>query len=159
DGAAAAVVGDEGPGPHILGFSSLYAWEHIDALGFELGSAGFLIVLDPNIPDIIASHIEAAVDGLLERHGVAHQDVAMWCFHPGGSRILDAVQRRLSLNDSQMAASRHVLAHHGNMSSPTVMFVLAESLRSGGGTAGKYALLAAFGPGLGIELCLLGLQS
>lgn len=156
DGAASAVVTTDGPGPRLLGFSSVYAYEHLDALGFELSTTGFRIVLDPGIPGVIAQEIGQAVERLLDDAGVHRDQVSTWCFHPGGSRILDAVAQRMDLDEGQMAASRAVLRDHGNMSSPSVLFVLSEALTAGGGIPGTYGVMAAFGPGLGIELCLLG---
>ena len=154
DGAAAVAVGTEGVGPRIVDFTSVYDFEHMDALGFGLTASGFRIVLDPTIPEKIAAHIDAAVDALLTKQGLQRDDVTTWCFHPGGSRILDAVQSALRLTDAAMEPSRHVLRRHGNMSSPSVLFVLSEALRAG---ASGYAVLAAFGPGLGIEAALLEL--
>lgn len=155
DGAAAAVVGTEGEGPRIVDFGSAYAYEHIDALGFGLTTRGFRIVLDPSIPDIIADYVTSAVDSLLERNGVHHEQVAVWALHPGGSRILDLAAERLRLSDEAMAPSRRVLSNHGNMSSPSVLFALAEALREGPPPVGSYGVMAAFGPGLGIEVALL----
>ena len=155
DGAAAAVVSTEGPGPALLGFGSRYDYDHIDALGFGLTMSGFRIVLDPSIPRVIAANIDAAVDALLAQHNVPRSAVSTWCFHPGGSRILDAVQAELSLTDEHMHASREVLRTCGNMSSPSVLFVLAESLRARVPEPGTYGVLAAFGPGLGIETALV----
>jgi len=155
DGAAAAIVSADGPGPRIVDFGSAYDFEHLDALGFDLTTTGFRIVLDPAIPRVIAANIQAAIDDLLARNGVSREQVSTWCFHPGGSRILDACAERLQLDEGQMAASRRVLAEHGNMSSPSILFVLAEALAAGGGVPGSFGVLAAFGPGLGIELCLL----
>lgn len=155
DGAATAIVRGSGPGPRIVGFGSAYDFDHLDALGFDLTTSGFRIVLDPSIPKIIADNIGDAVDALLERHGVRREQVSTWCFHPGGARILDACARRMGLDEGQMAPSRRVLAKHGNMSSPSVLFVLAEALSGGGGSPGSFGVMAAFGPGLGIELCLL----
>lgn len=154
DGAAAAVVGD-GPGPMVIDVASVYDYAHLGALGFELSTEGFRIVLDPAIPTLIASHIGQAVDGLLAKHGIARSQVSTWCFHPGGSRILDEVERCLGLTPQAMAPSRHVLHHHGNMSSPSVLFVLAEALNQSPPPPGTFGVLAAFGPGLGIELALL----
>jgi len=156
DGAAAAVVDTEGEGPRLLAFGSAYDYEHMDSLGFGLTTRGFRIVLDPSIPLIIAANIEAAVTNLLDKHGVDRSDIGAWCFHPGGSRILDEVQRRLGLSDPDMAMSRRVLRAHGNMSSPSVLFVLAETLRHRPPPAGSFGVMAAFGPGLGIETALLG---
>lgn len=155
DGAAAAVVSTEGDGPRIVDFGSRYAFDHMDALAFGLTTRGFRIVLDPGIPDRIAEHIEAAVDGLLARHGLPREAVSLWALHPGGSRILDRAGERLGLSDAQLAPSRRVLAHHGNMSSPSVLFVLAEALADGHAVPGTHGIAVAFGPGLGIEAVLL----
>lgn len=164
DGAAAVIVGTDGEGPAIVGFSSLYDFDHVDALGFDLTAEGFRIVLDPAIPGLIGQQVEDVVQALLDDQGVRREQVSLWAFHPGGSRILDAVQARLGLSDRQMAPSRRVLRGYGNMSSPSVLFVLEEALvmaRSGppgsrtGPPPGSFGVLAAFGPGLGIEAALL----
>jgi len=155
DGAAAAIVGTGGTGPVLVDFSSAYDFEHIDALGFDLTTSGFRIVLDPSIPDIVAKNIGRTVERLLERNDVSRSAVSTWCFHPGGSRILDAAQHVLELSDDDMRASRRVLANYGNMSSPTVLFVLAEALSSRPPPAGTWGVLVAFGPGLGIEAALM----
>ncbi|MFT4622055.1 MAG: alkylresorcinol/alkylpyrone synthase [Myxococcota bacterium] len=155
DGAAAVVVGGSGDGPRIVDFGSVYDFEHQDALGFELTATGFRIVLDPSIPRIIATHIDRAVDDLLTRAGVPRERVHTWCLHPGGSRIIDAVQAALGLSDDEVRSSRRVLRAYGNMSSPTVLFVLAESLTSSPPPPGTFGVLASFGPGLGIEVGLL----
>ncbi len=154
DGAAAALVSTEGNGPRIVDFGALYDFAHLDALGFGLTTSGFRIVLDPAIPMLIASSIEAAVDALLTRSHVSREQVGLWGFHPGGARILDEVQRRLGLSDAAMRPSRRVLRAYGNMSSPSVMFVLAEALADPP-PPGSYGVIAAFGPGLGIETALL----
>ena len=157
DGAAAVTVGAGayGDGPEILGFGSSYAYDHIDALGFELADQGFRIVLDPSIPDHIARAIHGTVQRLLDDHGLTVPDVAHWCLHPGGARILDAAQQALGLTDDHLQSSRRVLRAAGNMSSPSVLFVLDEEVRSRRPDRGHYGILAAFGPGLGIEVALL----
>ncbi|MEZ4319604.1 MAG: type III polyketide synthase [Myxococcota bacterium] len=156
DGAACATVGTGGSGPLLLDFASRYDFEHLHTLGFDLDALGFRIILDPAIPDLVASHIEATVDDLLVRSGVKREDVVLWALHPGGSRILEAVGQALRLDDDAMAPSRRVLRSHGNMSSPSVLFSLAEGLRSAGVPERGYGVMAAFGPGLGIEVALLG---
>ncbi len=156
-GPAAAVLSTEGDGPRVVEFGARYDYEHMEALGFGLTMAGFRIVLDPSIPHVIGRSIGEAVDDLLARAAVDRSEVVAWCLHPGGSRILDEAQRAMGLSDAEMAPSRHVLRTSGNMSSPSVLFVLAEALRARGDTRGGYAVLAAFGPGLGIEVALLAL--
>lgn len=155
DGAACAVVSTEGPGPVIVDFESRFDFAHIDALGFDLHTTGFSIVLDASIPDHIAHSVGATIDALLSRNGLSRADVAAWCLHPGGSRVLDAVGRALSLTDAQLRPSRRVLRSHGNMSSPSVLFVLAEVLARAELPEGAPVVLAAFGPGLGVEAALL----
>jgi alkylresorcinol/alkylpyrone synthase len=156
DGAAAVTLGTEGDGPALLDFGSRYDFDHIDALGFDLDALGFRIILDPSIPDRVADSIEATVDSLLARNGIQRDDVVLWALHPGGSRILEAVGNALGLDDAQMAPSRRVLRAHGNMSSPSVVFSLAEALRTQGVPESGFGVMAAFGPGLGIEVALLG---
>lgn len=156
DGAAAVTVGTEGTGPVILDFASKYDYAHFETLGFDLDALGFRIVLDPSIPDLIAGHIGATVDALLKRHAIAREDVKLWALHPGGSRILSAVGTALSLTEEQLLPSLRVLRAHGNMSSPSVVFSLAEALRTQGVPDEGYGVMAAFGPGLGIEVALLG---
>jgi alkylresorcinol/alkylpyrone synthase len=155
DGAAAAVVSTEGDGPAIIDFGAAYDLDNLDKLGFTLTTGGFRIVLDPTIPAHIGGQIDRTVRELLDRNGVRMDQVSTWCFHPGGSRILDEVQRALALDDDAMRASRRVLRGYGNMSSPSVMFVLAEAMNHRRPPDGTYGVLAAFGPGLGIETCLL----
>jgi len=155
DGAAAAWLATEGPGPRLVDFGSRYDFDHIDALGFELTTTGFRIVLDPSIPDHIAAAIGEAVHDLLGRHGLTVDQVHTWALHPGGSRILDAAQQALGLSDEQLVASRRVLRSYGNMSSPSVLFVLAEAQAHRPPPPDAWGVLAAFGPGLGIEVALL----
>lgn len=155
DGAAVAVVGDGGDGPVLVDFSARYDFDHIDTLGFDLDALGFRIVLDPAIPDLIAGHVQGAVGELLERHGVPPSDVGIWAIHPGGSRILEAAGHALGLSDAQLDPSRRVLRAHGNMSSPSVLFCLAEAFRARGVPRQGHGVMVAFGPGLGIEVALL----
>jgi predicted naringenin-chalcone synthase len=155
DGAACAVLSTEGDGPVLVDFASGFDFDHIDALGFSLGTEGFRIVLDPSIPERIAASVTAVVDGLLTRNGLDRREVALWGLHPGGARIVDAAQAALGLTDEQLIATRRVLRNHGNMSSPTILFVLAEALTAVEPAPGTAGVIAAFGPGLGVEAALL----
>ncbi|MCB9685773.1 MAG: hypothetical protein H6735_12095 [Alphaproteobacteria bacterium] len=155
DGAAALVVSTEGDGPALLDFASGFDFAHVALLGFELGDQGFRIVLDPAVPDRVGASVGDVVRGLLARHGLRVGDVGRWALHPGGSRILDAAQRALGLSEEAMAPSRAVLENHGNMSSPSVVFALGEALAARPLEPGEHLVMAAFGPGLGIEVALL----
>jgi predicted naringenin-chalcone synthase len=115
---------------------------------------GFRMTLDRHVPDVLAAHVGPAVDDLLARNQLGRGDVAAWAVHPGGPRILDVVADRLGLADDDLAASRHVLAEHGNCSSATLLLVLAE-LRRRALPSGAPVVAMAFGPGLTLYACLL----
>jgi alkylresorcinol/alkylpyrone synthase len=120
-------------------------WDVTD-LGFRMG-------LSPEVPDSLAEHVGPLVKDLLGRHGHDVQDVAAWAVHPGGPRILDAIEDGLGLDPSALATSRKVLAEHGNCSSATVLLVLQEILAAGPPAGPVVAL--AFGPGLTLYGALL----
>jgi predicted naringenin-chalcone synthase len=126
--------------------AALMTWDVTD-LGFRMG-------LSRKVPDVLGAHVVPLVDDLLVRNGVARDDVEAWAVHPGGPRILDVVAERLRLADDALAASRLVLAQHGNCSSATTLLVLEEirrrALRRGG-----YVVSLAFGPGLTLYGALL----
>jgi alkylresorcinol/alkylpyrone synthase len=156
DGAASAILSTEGEGPVLVDFASGFDFEYIESLGFELTTSGFRIVLDPQIPDRIAANIARVVDPLLSRHGLDRRAISRWGLHPGGARVLDAAQQALELPDEALLASRRVLRSYGNMSSPSILFVLGELLSEPvAPPVGSHGILAAFGPGLGIEVALL----
>lgn len=121
-----------------------------DLMGWQIGDNGFEMRLTSRVADAIERHVRPWLDGWLEEYGLSSSDVAHWGVHPGGPRILDAVEEALGLNDGATDVSRRVLADYGNMSSPTVLFVL-ERL---GPPRGPCVLLG-FGPGLVAEAALL----
>jgi predicted naringenin-chalcone synthase len=118
-------------------------WDVTD-LGFRMG-------LSQRVPDVLDAHVAPLVDGLLDRHGLTRDDVDGWAVHPGGPRILDVVRDRLGLTDPAMAASRQILAEHGNCSSPTVLMILNAVRRA----TPRHVLAMAFGPGLTLYATLL----
>lgn len=121
-------------------------------MGWLIGDHGFEMSLSAKVPDLIAAHLAPAVDAMLASAGIARAAVESWAVHPGGPRILSAVEGALELRPDALAASRAVLAHHGNMSSATILFVL-ERLRTAGAEGPCVAL--AFGPGLTVEMAVL----
>jgi alkylresorcinol/alkylpyrone synthase len=102
------------------------------------------------VPDVLARHVGDVVDELLAGAGMRSEDVAGWAVHPGGPRILDVVRDELGLIEEQLAASRRVLAEHGNCSSATVLLVLEELADVDGPVVAM-----AFGPGLTLYAALL----
>ncbi|GLY05770.1 hypothetical protein Acsp01_61490 [Actinoplanes sp. NBRC 101535] len=117
-----------------------------DHMTWEVTDQGFRMGLSPQVPDVLAAHVRNLVDDLLARHGLTVADVDGWAVHPGGPKILDVVQEQLGLDDQALAASRGVLAAHGNCSSPTVLLVLDKLLHQE--RPPNRILMLAFGPGL-----------
>jgi predicted naringenin-chalcone synthase len=104
-------------------------------------------VLHKAVP-VIGARASAQVAGrLLARHGLARNDIDWWVVHPGGSSVLDRIQKELGLSPDQLRFSREVLQQYGNMSSPSVMFVLDKILREGEPRKGQKGLLLSFGAG------------
>jgi predicted naringenin-chalcone synthase len=124
-----------------------------DAMTWTIGDHGFEMTLSPAVPNLIEAQLPSWLDAWLDRCGVTRSRIASWAVHPGGPRILDAVQTALALPSDALDVSRSVLNDFGNMSSPTLMFIL-ERLRSRRSECPCVAL--AFGPGLTIEAALLG---
>lgn len=107
--------------------------------------------LSPAVPVLIGRHIQSFVSNLLESH--AQENECSWAIHPGGKSILHAVEKTLKLNSSQTQASWNTLANYGNMSSPTILFVLDELIRQK--EKKPWTIGASFGPGLSMEGLLL----
>jgi len=124
-----------------------------DAMTWRVGDNGFEMTLSPRVPELIGSHLRPWLEGWLGLHGVALGDVQSWAVHPGGPRILQAVAETLGLPPVAMKASRETLAEYGNMSSPTVLFVMERLRRD---HAAKPCVALGFGPGLVVEAMLLG---
>lgn len=151
DGAGALVVGATGNAPWRLGGHGTWLLPHgRDLLTWDVAEQGFACGLSPRLPDLIAEHLPVWLDGWLGARGLHRGDVAGWAVHPGGPRILRAVQDGLDLPEEALAVSRRVLARCGNMSSPTVLFVL-DQLRDAGGPVVALGL----GPGPAFEAALL----
>jgi predicted naringenin-chalcone synthase len=122
-----------------------------DVMTWRIGDHGFEMTLSPRVSQLIATHLRPWLVGWLDRQGLGLRDVASWAIHPGGPRVIDAVQEALALDQDATACSRAVLAACGNVSSPTVLLIL-ERLRQSG--AGRPCVALAFGPGLTIEATL-----
>ena len=155
---AGAVVGTSGSahaGPvayRLLANGSTFIDDTEDAMSWRLGNRGFAMTLSPRVPDLIGQHLRSWLESWLARHGLNLGAVASWAVHPGGPRILSAVGETLGLEPSMLQESQRVLAEYGNMSSPTILFIL-DRLRHT--NAGRPCVALAFGPGLAVEAVLL----
>jgi len=122
-----------------------------DAMSWRIGDNGFAMTLSPQVAGHISENLRAWLVAWLGRHDLTLKDVGSWAVHPGGPRILDAVERALDLDPQALADSRAVLSECGNMSSPTVLFILDRLRRR---SAPLPCVSLGFGPGLVIEAAL-----
>jgi len=156
DGAGAVVLkaGDGVPGWTLEHAGTVLVPDGARHLGYELRDGGLRVILSRELPDVVERHLRGAVETFLEDAGLRVADLDAVAAHPGGPRIVDAIDRALDLQPDALATSRSVFAGNGNASSAGIFFVLEEMQR--GGTHGR-VLAIAFGPGLSIELALMRL--
>ena len=154
DGAAAAVLQsvseEEAHGEVVLVESrAMLDEDSMEEMTWEVGDTGFMMGLTARVPGVLARNLPGYIDGLLSSHDLTRDDVGFWGIHPGGRAIVEKAQEVLNLNDQQVHDSLEVLRLHGNMSSPTVLFVLKRHLDRS--EKPRNAVALAFGPGLTIE--------
>lgn len=120
-------------------------------MSWTVGDHGFEMSLSRRVPGLIAAHLKPWLESWLSDNGLSLADVKSWCVHPGGPKIVSAVEESLALTADALAPSRAVFAQFGNMSSPTVLFIL-KRLREA--NAPRPCVALGFGPGLVAEAAL-----
>ena len=145
DGAAAAVVTS---GTHSLARiagSAERIWpDTLRIMGWDVEDPGLAVVFDRAIPPFIEAELAATVDGMCAELGIGRDDIGRFCCHPGGVKVIDAIETALELNQGDLNLEREVLRDYGNMSAPTVLFVLQRLLERG---LPDKVMMTAFGPG------------
>jgi alkylresorcinol/alkylpyrone synthase len=145
DGAAAAVVtSGEHSVARIMGGAEKMWPDTLRIMGWDVEDPGLAVVFDRAIPPFIEAELAQAVDEICGRLGIARGDIDRLCCHPGGVKVIDAIETALQLNQGELNIEREVLRDYGNMSAPTVMFVLDKLLERG---LPDRVLMTAFGPG------------
>jgi alkylresorcinol/alkylpyrone synthase len=152
---ARAAGGQRAGGPRVIASRSEVYPDSGDMLGWRLGSDGFRIVLTAELADVVERRLADSVTSFLAAHGLTADDVKSWVCHPGGPRVIDAVQKSLELPDSAVEASRRSLAEAGNMSSASVLHILEQVAANGRPPPGSAGLMIGLGPGVSAELVLL----
>ena len=160
DGAAAVVargatVGEEDEHVEVLASRSRLYPDSERTMGFDIGGTGLRIVLDAQVPAIVGRYISDDVDAFLADHGLTRADVGWWVCHPGGPKVIDALRDALELTEHDLAVTRRSLAEIGNLSSASVLHVLADTLADRPPPPGSPGMLMAMGPGFCSELVLL----
>jgi alkylresorcinol/alkylpyrone synthase len=145
DGAAAAVVtSGEHSLARIVGSAEKLWPDTQRIMGWDVEDPGLAVVFDRAIPPFIEAELAQAVDEMCGQMGVARKDISRFCCHPGGVKVIDAIETALELNQGELNLEREVLRDYGNMSAPTVLFVLERLLKQG---LPKRVMMTAFGPG------------
>jgi alkylresorcinol/alkylpyrone synthase len=145
DGAAAAVVtAGEHSLARITGSAEKLFPNTQRIMGWDVEDPGLAVVFDRAIPPFIEEHLAQTVDEMCAKLGIVREDIDRLCSHPGGVKVIDAIESALHLNQGELNLEREVLRDYGNMSAPTVMFVLERLLERG---LPDRVLMTAFGPG------------
>lgn len=160
DGAAAVVaVGAAHPravhGPRVVDTVSHLYPNSERAMGWDIGSTGLKIVLGAEVPELVQTYLADDVKHLLAPHGLVVDDIARWICHPGGPKVIEAIQSVLDLDDDDLAMTWRSLSRIGNLSSASVLHVFADTLAERPASAGDWGVLMAMGPGFCAELVLL----
>lgn len=122
-----------------------------ELMSWHIGDHGFEMSLSPRVPGVIERELRPWLDGWLAKEDLAVRDVASWALHPGGPRILEASAKATGIAPNDYAVSREVLAEFGNMSSPTILFIVERLRRA---AAPRPCVALGFGPGLAVEAAL-----
>ncbi len=152
DGAAAAILANCKSNLYYAKSMSYIVPDSSGAITWQIGDNGFAMSLSAEVPNLIKAHLPNAITRWLRQSDLTVEQMKTWAVHPGGPRILDAVEECLLLPAHALDASRKVLADCGNMSSPTVLFILDRHLKAADISP---CLMIGFGPGLTIEAALL----
>jgi alkylresorcinol/alkylpyrone synthase len=143
DGAAAALIGD-GEGP-LLGGGGEHTWPNsLDVMGWRIEEDGLGVLFSRDIPTLVRRELRQAAANFLATRGLGLEDIDGIVCHPGGAKVLDAIEEAFGFPAGALPEAREVLRRYGNMSAPTVLFVLERML--GRMTSGRY-LMTALGPG------------
>jgi alkylresorcinol/alkylpyrone synthase len=145
DGAAAALISTEGDGPRFGAAGEHTFPRSLEVMGWRVREDGLGVLFSRDIPALVRNQFKPVLDAFLARHGLAHRDLAGTICHPGGSKVLDALEESFELAPGAMSVARQVLRDCGNMSAATVLFVLERTLASAS-APGRY-LMSALGPG------------
>ena len=124
-------------------------------MGWDVGSSGLKVVLDSSVPNVVQRYVGEDVRSFLDDHGLRQCDVEWYITHPGGPKVLEALQQTLDLPREAFRVTWDSLSKVGNLSSASVLHVLADTLAQRPPRPGSYGLMLAMGPGFCSELVLL----
>lgn len=145
DGAAAAVLSTGGDAIATIGGSGEKIWpDTLGIMGWRVEDPGLAVVFDRAIPPFVEAELKGAVDQILGEIGAGRDSLDRFCCHPGGAKVIEAIETALALPAGTLDVEREILREYGNMSSPTVLFVLERLIARG---LPRRTMMTAFGPG------------
>jgi len=142
-------------GPRVMATRSVFYPDTEDVMGWDISEEGFKIVLSAAVPEVARTRLVGDVDAFLASHGIGRENIGSWVCHPGGPKVLEALQEALALPDDALELTWNSLREVGNLSSTSVLLVLRETLLSRRPPEGTLGLMIAMGPGFCSELVLL----
>lgn len=143
--------------PVIIDSTSIIWKDSLDVMGWEIDNDGWRVVFSSDIPRIVEERVAPEVKQFLQKHNLTVQQIGHFIAHPGGWKVIQAYRNGLQLTEDHLEPSQQVLKNFGNMSSPTVFFVLEEVLKKEI-DGGEYGLITALGPGFSGEMLLVRWQ-
>lgn len=158
DGAAAVVlVGKDGneKGPRVVASRSFFYPHTEHVMGWDIGGDGFRVVLSADVPQVVREHIHHDVGQFLAEQGLKRDAISSYVCHPGGPKVLEAMEEALGLGPDALALTWDSLRRVGNLSSASVLMVLRETMDRNRPPSGSYGLMLAMGPGFCSEIVLL----
>lgn len=157
DGAAAALIkagDDDGTSLASIDDAAEYCWpDTLDIMGWSVDPEGFGVIFDRSIPSFATESLAPALQHVIQRYGVDPRSIGRFVCHPGGAKVIMAIETALMLQSGTLDHERAVLAEHGNMSAPTVLFVLEKAIQAG---LPERSVIMALGPGFTLSTAMLG---
>jgi alkylresorcinol/alkylpyrone synthase len=149
DGAAAALISTDGVGPTIADSGECTFRNTLDIMGWDVAADGMKAIFSRDIPGLVETQMRGVVSDYLAESKLTLRDIDTFLSHPGGAKVLDALEHAFAIPDGSLQDSRSVLRDYGNMSAATVMFVLERALHAGALTRSDWqrALVTSMGPG------------
>src|SRR6201981_1636714 len=157
DGAAAALLSTEGEGPAVVAAGE-HTWPaSLDVMGWEVADDGLKAIFSRDIPNLVTTQLQAAASEFLTRHGFAIDAIDRFVCHPGGAKVIAALEHAFGLAQGALVEARAVLRDYGNMSASTVMFVLERMLAKARASGARWerALMNALGPGFNVGFLVI----
>ena len=161
DGCAAVLIAADSHSDKGIRLDSFYSEilnEASHTMTWNLSATGFVMTLSADIPEIFHHKIGGMKDRALNKAGISNNEITYWCIHPGGKRILEAIYKGLNLQAGDLTQSERILREYGNMSSPTILFVLKAILDTHINNEPAKVFAVAFGPGLTMESVVLTIE-